>query len=178
MTHDPSTQDAATENPTTAWRYDPRKPALLAAALTLGLWLVTTDALAEQVTGTGTAVVTSYVITATRQEGGNTIMTLEVSATLTGILQGTSQATETAIVYPNGTTNIQAVETFTGSVNGVSGTLVFKSLGTLDAAGTLEGSFTILSASDCLDGVRGHGSLHSASGNGAYEVTLVYPNKP
>jgi len=149
------------------------------------VWLLTmlmlpswsANARAEQVSGTGTSTITNIVVVSSRNAGGNNILTLEVTAALTGVLEGTLLSQETAIVHPNGTVTLQAVSTFNGTANGAEGTLILRENGVIDASGQLRHSnFVILDAGGGLSGVRGRGSLQLAGGAGSYEVDLQFPD--
>jgi hypothetical protein len=131
-------------------------------------------AFAKDVKGSGTSVITNIVVTDSHQEGQNTVLTGHVTAELTGILVGTIEAEETAIVHPDGTEELHAVETFTGTANGVQGTLVIDESGTRDPDGIVRTKFKITDASGCLEGVRGKGTLESLNGVASYEIRLQF----
>src|SRR3712207_2180769 len=56
----------------------------------------------EPVSGGGNFTVTSTVVTSARVADGNTFLTILVTSTLTGTLEGTTVGEETAVVHPNG----------------------------------------------------------------------------
>jgi hypothetical protein len=131
-------------------------------------------AFATDVKGSGMSVITNIVMTDSHQEGQNTVLTGHVTAELTGILLGTLQAEETVIVHPDGTQELHAVETFTGTANGVQGTLVIEESGASDTDGIARIKFKIADASGCLEGVRGKGTLESLNGVASYEIRLQF----
>jgi hypothetical protein len=59
------------------------------------------------------------------------------------------------ILHPNGTANFHDVETFTGTVNGVPGTVTFNLNGSADAAAVVSATAVILDASGDLAGLHG-----------------------
>ena len=77
-------------------------------------------------TGSFTATVT---ITSISQADGNTIITAIETQTLSGFLTGARIATGVEIIHPDGTFNAHDSGTFTGTVNGMSGTAVITGLG-------------------------------------------------
>ncbi len=84
-------------------------------------------------------------------------MIIDLSATVfyTGTFTGTSTLHGTLILHANGTANFQDVETFTGTVNGVAGTLTFRLQGRTDEAGVITATDVIVSASGELAGLHG-----------------------
>jgi hypothetical protein len=59
------------------------------------------------------------------------------------------------IFHPNGTANFHDIETFTGTVNGVPGTVTFNLNGSADAALVVSATDVILDASGGLAGLHG-----------------------
>jgi len=64
----------------------------------------------------------------------------------------------TLIVHEDGSANFHDVEVFTGTVNGVPGTITFDLTGRNDAHLAVEETRTIVDASEALSGL--HGILH------------------
>jgi hypothetical protein len=68
----------------------------------------------------------------------------------------------------------QAVETFTGTVVGSAGTVVFRDVIVLDlTTNAAQGSFTIVSGTGDLATLHGHGTFQGAGGSGTYAAQLV-----
>jgi hypothetical protein len=81
----------------------------------------------------GTFTYTYTTINGFRIAGGNAIVDLSATVSYTGTLSGTSVLHGTLTFHPNGKANFEDVETFTGTVNGIPGTV------TLNLKGTSEG---------------------------------------
>jgi hypothetical protein len=81
----------------------------------------------------------------------------------TGTFTGTSTVHGSSIFHSDGTgaqfppwrANFHDVETFTGTVNGVPGTVTFNLNGSNDPTGAVKGTATIVSATDDLAGLHG-----------------------
>jgi Protein of unknown function (DUF3224) len=78
------------------------------------------------------------------------------------------------VVQQSGQSVCQGFETFTGTVNGLSGTVQFADVVFVDASGAAHGVFTIVGASDALANLRGHGTFSTVGGVGPYEGRLVF----
>ena len=103
--------------------------------------------------GSFTATVT---ITSVSQADGNTIITAIETQTLSGFLTGTRIADGVEIIHPDGTFNAHDTGTFTGTVNGLSGTAVITGSSTgLGATGS--GQFVIELGTAALAGLHAQG---------------------
>ena len=132
---------------------------LLLVPLVLFAAAGTTGAAASPPTpASGTFTYTSSSFNSVRTAGGNTI--IEVSATVSydGTFTGTSTVEGTLIVHADGSANFHDVETFTGTVNGVPGTVTFNLTGSNDSSLALHATATIIGATGGLAGL--HGVLH------------------
>lgn len=111
----------------------------------------------------GTLTTTSASFDSIRVEGGNTIIELSSTVVYTGTFTGTSTVHGTLIFHSGGTgqqfppwrANFHDVEVFTGTVNGVEGTVTFNLNGSNDPTGAFKAAQTIVSATDDLAGLRG-----------------------
>jgi hypothetical protein len=124
-------------------------------------------------TATGTFTAT-FTILAVTTAGGNTIITVNETATLTGSFVRTRIAQGSEIIHPDGSFIASDTGTFTGTVNGVSGTLVIAGHST-GTGGTGAGSFVINQGTDDLADVHGLGPFQfTATGptstTGTYSV--------
>ena len=99
----------------------------------------------------------------------NLIVDLSATAAYTGTFSGTSTINGILIVHPDGSANFHDVEVFTGTVNGVAGTVTFNLNGSNDAALNVHAAATIVGATGGLAGL--HGVLHEVG-------TVVIPNGP
>jgi hypothetical protein len=79
----------------------------------------------------------------------------------------------TGAQFPPWRANFHDVETFTGTVNGVPGTVTFNDNGTSDPSGALKATLTIVSATGDLAGLRGVLSEVGVVGPGGPEATYT-----
>ena len=107
------------------------------------------------ISASGTFTYTSSTFNSIRSAGGNTIIDLSATVSYTGTFTGTSTLQGTLILHPNGTANFQDVETFTGTVNGVPGTVTLRLDGHTDRAGVITARDVITSATGELAGLHG-----------------------
>ena len=111
----------------------------------------------------GTFTYLSSTFNSMRSAGGNTIIDLSATVSYTGTFSGTSTLHGILIFHSDGTgaqfppwrANFHDVETFTGTVNGVSGTVTFNLNGSNDPTGALKATDTIVSATGNLAGLHG-----------------------
>ena len=118
-----------------------------------------------EASGTFTYVASTF--NSMRTVGGNTIIDLSATVSYTGTFTGTSTVHGTLMFHSDGTgaqfppwrANFHEVEIFTGTVNGVSGTVTFDLRGSNDPTGALKATDVIVSASGGLAGLHGVLSL-------------------
>ena len=111
----------------------------------------------------GTFTTTSPTMTNPREVGGNTIYDLSATVSYTGTFTGTSTVNGILIFHSDGTgarfppwrANAHDVEIFTGTVNGVPGTVTFNFDGSNDPTGAVKATNTIVSATGELAGLHG-----------------------
>ncbi len=123
--------------------------ALLAAVAASGA------AASPPTSASGTLTYTSSTFNSITFAGGNVIIDLSATVTYTGTFSGTSTIHGTLIFHPDGTANFKDVETFTGTVNGVSGTVTFNLGGSSDPALVVSGRAVIVSATGALADLHG-----------------------
>jgi hypothetical protein len=132
---------------------------LISLAVVLAVAGVTGAAAAAPPTSaSGTFTYTSSTFNSVRQAGGNTIIDLSATVSYTGTFSGTSTVQGTLIFHPDGTANFHDVETFTGTVNGVPGTVTFNLAGAgsmAPPAGSFKGTDVIVSGTGGLANLRG-----------------------
>jgi hypothetical protein len=155
-----------------------RRLTLLLASLVVLIAVVgTTGAAASPPTEvSGTFTTTSATFNSMRTVGGNTIIDLSATVAYTGTFTGTSTVNGILIFHSDGTgaqfppwrANFHDVEIFTGTVNGVPGTVTFNLNGSNDPTAALKATDTIVSATGDLAGL--HGVLR--------QVGTVGPNGP
>ena len=113
---------------------------LLTLAAVLSLSGMTLAAASSLTAASGTFTITSANLANPRSAGGNTIFDLTATETWTGTFNGTSIVQGTLIFHPDGSANFHDTDTFTGTVNGVAGSVTFNLAGT-GVPGTTPGSF-------------------------------------
>jgi hypothetical protein len=113
------------------------------------------------VAASGTLTYTSSTFNSVRMADGNVIIDLSATVAYTGTLSGTSELHGVLIFHPNGTANFHDAETFTGTINGVPGTVTFNLKGSSDENLVVKATATVVDASGGLAGL--HGVLDEAA---------------
>ena len=132
----------------------------------LGLALVTTSGVssaeeAASPASIGTLTCLSTTVNSVKVVHGDTIIDKDTTLVYTGGLVGTSHGHGVLIFHHDGTANFHDLEVFTGTVNGVPGTVTFDLQGSSDPDLVVTASDTILSATGQLAGL--HGVLHESA---------------
>jgi Protein of unknown function (DUF3224) len=117
----------------------------------------------------GTVGNTSATFTSVREAGGNLVIELTATRAYTGTFEGTSTLGGTLILHADGSADFHDVEVFTGTVNGVQGTVTFELNGRNDGDLAVRSTSTIVAATGGLVGL--HGVLHEVG-------TVVIPTGP
>ena len=103
--------------------------------LTLGLLLTlfalggTSTIAAPPTIASGTYTYTDSYSESFHTAGGNVVIELVATVQYTGTFTGSSVVRGTVVVRANGSANFRDVEVFTGTVNGVPGTVTFRLTG-------------------------------------------------
>lgn len=137
-------------------------------AFLAAIW-VTGAAASPPTSASGDFATTSATFNSVRFAGGNLIIDLSATASYTGTFSGTSTLHGILIIHADGSANFHDIETFTGTVNGVPGTVTFNLNGSNDSAQEVHATATIIDASGDLAGLRG--VLHEVG-------TVVFPTGP
>jgi Protein of unknown function (DUF3224) len=133
---------------------------LLPLAVLLAVACVTGAAASPPTSASGTFAYVAATFNGVRMEGGNTIIDdLSATVSYSGTFSGTSTVQGTLILHGDGTVNFRDVETFTGTVNGVPGTVTFRLEGTTNRAGVVNATDAIVSATGGVAGLHGVLSL-------------------
>jgi Protein of unknown function (DUF3224) len=129
---------------------------LFAALATVALVAAPGAVASPPTAASGTFTYTSSTFNSVRSDGGNLIIDLSATVSYTGTFSGTSTVEGTLILHADGSANAHDVETFTGTVNGVSGTVTFD-LTVSNGPGFMnfQATDTIISASGGLAGLHG-----------------------
>ena len=125
--------------------------ALLIVILITGISLAALPSREEN----GSFITTSTTIHSSMEDKFNEVIDLSSTVTYTGVFEGTSTLDGTLTVHRDGSGEFQGVETFTGFVNGVPGTLTFKVAGSSDLYQTIKLTNLITSGTGELASLRG-----------------------
>lgn len=129
---------------------------LVPLAALLAVVCVTGAAASPPMSASGTFAYVAATFNGVRSEGGNTIIDdLSATVSYSGTFSGTSTVQGTLILHADGTANFRDVETFTGTVNGVPGTVTFRLEGTANRAGVVNATDAVVSATGALTGLHG-----------------------
>jgi Protein of unknown function (DUF3224) len=128
---------------------------LIVVAVLLAAVAASSAAASPPISASGTLTYQSGTFNSIRSAGGNTIIDLSANVAYTGTFNGTSTLHGTLIFHPDGTANFHDVETFTGTVNGVPGTVMLNLNGSSDAANVVSATDVIVGASGDLAGLHG-----------------------
>lgn len=123
-------------------------------------------------TGSGSYVVTGADITDVRfGEDGTVFVTETEYADATGTLIGTFAHDLVVAIHPDGTLNFHGKGTFTGTVDGVSGSFedTIEGQGSV-VSGELHGTITILQGSGHLAGLQGRVTIEGIPATGGTYV--------
>jgi hypothetical protein len=145
------------------------RPLLVPVAVVFTAVVTAVAAASPSVPASGTVGNTSAIFNSVREAGTNVIVDVTATAAYTGTFVGTSTINGTLIIHADGSANFHDIEVFTGTVNGVPGTVTFNLNGSNDAALDVHATATIIAASGGLAGL--HGVLHEVQ-------TVVLPNGP
>ena len=111
-------------------------------------------------TVSGSYVYTDSWFESFRSAGGNAIIELNATVEYTGTFTGTSTVHGVLIAHADGRATFHDVEVFTGTVNGIPGTVTLNLAGSNDSELTVKATSTIVSATGALAGL--HGTLNLA----------------
>ena len=108
----------------------------------------------------GSYVYTDSWFESLRSAGGNAIIELNATVEYTGTFTGTSTVHGILIAHADGSANFHDVEVFSGTMNGVPGTVTLKLAGSNDSSLNVSATSTIVDATGGLAGL--HGTLNLA----------------
>lgn len=103
----------------------------------------------------GSFTTTSTTIHRITEDKFNEVIDVSSTVTYTGTLEGTSIVEGTVVVHRDGSANFSGVETFTGSVNGMPGTLTFELAGSNDLYQEIQLNNLIISSTGELASLQG-----------------------
>jgi Protein of unknown function (DUF3224) len=121
------------------------------------LMIITSIGLASfpRTEASGTFITASTTINSVTEDKFNTMIDLNSTVTYTGTLEGTSTLQGTLTIHHDESGSFQGVETFTGLVNGIPGTLTFKLEGSSDLYQAIHINNIITSGTGELVGLQG-----------------------
>jgi hypothetical protein len=101
-----------------------------------------------------------------------TFFDFTAGGTLSGTFQGQFRIEDSCVVPPTGRAACHGTNTFTGTVNGVSGTVQFNQTDFLDVVtGSSEGTITAVDGTGGLANLRGHGTFANDHYAGTFVLT-------
>ena len=109
----------------------------------------------------------------TRVADGNTIITAVQPFTVVGTLIGTEVLTFHEVIHSNGAVNIQSFGVFTGTVNGIAGTVLSRNVSTGDN-NSQEGHFTLFHGTDALATLHAEGTFTFVGSAGTYSGSFHF----
>ncbi len=113
-----------------------------------------TGAAAAPPVADGTFTYTSSAFTNVRMVGPDTFIELTATVAYTGTFSGTSTVRGNLIIHADGSANFYDIETFTGTVNGVSGIVTFYLAGS-GPAGEYQATAIVVHGTGALANLRG-----------------------
>src|SRR5438874_3289413 len=117
---------------------------------------VTGAAASPPISASGTFTTTFSTHSSLRFDGGNLILDESGTISYTGTFSGTSTFHGTLVIHTiDGSANFHEVETFTGTVNGVAGTVTLNLAGRNDSTRVVQATDTIVGATGALAGLHG-----------------------
>ena len=108
-----------------------------------------------------------------RMADGNTIIIAMQPFTVAGTLMGTEVLTFHEVIHPNGTVDIQSFGVFTGTVNGIGGTVLSRNVSTGDS-NSQEGHFTLFGGTDGLARLHAEGAWTFIGSAGTYSGSFQF----
>jgi len=132
-----------------------RKLLLFVLAALLGAVIAVGATASPPAPASGTLTYLASTFNSVRLEGGNAIIDLSADVSYTGTLSGTSHLHGVLIFHPDGTANFHDTETFTGTVDGIAGSVTFNLKGSSDPNLVVTGTSTVVDASGGLAGLHG-----------------------
>jgi hypothetical protein len=155
-------------------------PWLLGPVLVVAIFVSVTmhaAAAGTPITATGSFQQVSFVASNFKTVDGVTFFDFTEHDSLSGTLSGTSVIQGSCVTLASGESRCQGIETFTGTVAGQGGaggdTVQFHDIVSIDSAGTVTGSFTVIAGTGALTSLHGHGTFHGTS-TGSYTGLLVF----
>jgi len=103
----------------------------------------------------GVFITTATTIVSEMDDKFNKVMDLHSVISYTGTLEGTSTLEGTLVVHQNESATFQGVETFTGLVNGVPGTLTFQLVGKSNVYQAIQITNTVTNGTGQLASLHG-----------------------
>ena len=125
----------------------------------------------------GTATIVSVTPTEIKSFDGITIINFKGVTNLTGTFTGTTADVGTIKLRSSGDFTFIFRSTFTGTVNGKSGTVVFNVVGKGTGGvpgGSFQAKFTVNRGTNELANLIGMGDIEATAGNGTYSGQILF----
>lgn len=135
-------------------------------ALVLAVVFAATAGATKPLPASGTVTVGDLSITPIGVAGGNEMYEIVSTATLSGTFSGTLSSNATEVLHPTGNSTIQGIETCVCTVDGRSGTVVFRQVAKITGDPFFyEDKKTVISAAGGLAGLHGNISVQWDGGD-------------
>lgn len=122
----------------------------------------------------------SFTPTIVKNADGNTFIDFIMVSSFSGTFTGITNDVGTAVLRPTGDFTFNFLSTFNGTVDGKSGTVVFRVAGKGEGGttnGTARGQFVILRGTGELANLHGQGSFEGEAGVATYSARIHFdPN--
>ena len=129
---------------------------LLPIAVLLGIGAAAAAAASPPTSAQGTFTYLASTFDGLRVEGGNTIIDdLSARVSYTGTFSGTSTLHGKLVLHADGTANFHDIETFTGTVDGIPGSVTLSLEGATNPNGVVNATDTVLRATGALADLHG-----------------------
>lgn len=151
---------------------------LIAVTLALAMTLAAanlTEAAGPLIEASGTFTQVSFETSNERTVGEITLFDFTEHDTLTGTFTGTSVLEGSCVQRASGQAVCHAVEAFTETVAGRSGSVLSQDVAFSNATtATIQGHSVIVSGTGDLANLHGHGTFEGQGGSGTYDVLLIF----
>jgi len=146
------------------------------AALLPVLWLAVAPAAFAEEPGQANGTVTvSFSPTSVRTADGNTFIEYTFAAYFLGAFEGTRIGSGSLVIHPDGSFNTANSGTFTGAIDGVSGTALMRESGG-GTFGSFHANISVAHGTGSLSGVHGEGT-DAGSATGPTSLAGTYSIK-
>jgi hypothetical protein len=150
--------------------------AISAAAVVAAAFVFAASAAADNSPASGALVFTSASLTLDRTADGNSFYSQTNTGAISGTFSGPFVTEIRLIVHSDGSDEFVGTRTCTCTVDGKIGIVVFRLVGNGIFGALVQGTFTVLSATDELEGLHGEADFVGVFGATTYSGHVVMPS--